>query len=400
MNGIEPRTLPSLLTFIVDNRGRSCPTEAEGFPLIATNCVKDDSLYPVFENVRYVSQATYRDWFRSHPEPGDIVFVCKGSPGRIAMVPDPVPFCIAQDMVALRANSRIVNPHYLYYALKNQEVRARIENMHVGTMIPHFKKGDFGKLHLDVHVRLSDQMAIAEVLGALDDKIAGNSKMASTAGELATECFRDVSIDATFDETTFEKVAAIGGGGTPSTKVPGYWDGPIAWATPTDLTALPGPYLERTARSITLSGLDNCASALFPRGAILMTSRATIGAFAIAQRPVAVNQGFIVVVPEDPQMKWWLFHTMRDRVDEFISHANGATFLELSRGRFRSLPVRVPAGRVLRAFDERVEAIHAVARHALVENTELAELRDTLLPHLMSGRLRVKDAEKQVEAVV
>ena len=72
-----------LLEFIVDNRGKTCPTSDDGLPLIATNCIKEDSLYPVFENVRYVDEETVNSWFRSHPEPGDIIFVCKGSPGRV-----------------------------------------------------------------------------------------------------------------------------------------------------------------------------------------------------------------------------------------------------------------------------------------------------------------------------
>lgn len=76
-----------VLSGIVDNRGRTAPTADDGTPLIATNCIKDDALYPLFEKVRYVDDETYNSWFRGHPEPGDIVFVCKGSPGRVALVP-------------------------------------------------------------------------------------------------------------------------------------------------------------------------------------------------------------------------------------------------------------------------------------------------------------------------
>lgn len=65
-----------LLSKIVDNRGRTCPTADTGLPLIATNCVQNDLLYPAFEKVRYVSKETYDTWFRDHPEPGDLIFVC------------------------------------------------------------------------------------------------------------------------------------------------------------------------------------------------------------------------------------------------------------------------------------------------------------------------------------
>lgn len=397
MSTLVDYALPDLLSFIVDNRGRSCPTADSGIPLIATNCIKDDHLHPVFENIRYVDDETYRSWFRSHPNPGDIVFVCKGSPGRIAMVPDPVPFCIAQDMVALRANPLVIDNRYLYYLLKSRGTQDKILNMHVGTMIPHFKKGDFGKLVLAVHPDLDDQRAIAKVLGALDDKIAANTKLADTADALASSEFHKAVHGVEFSDRTFGELAAVSGGGTPSTKVLEYWLGEIPWATPTDVTPLRGPYLESTHRAISSAGLSACASPVYPAGSILMTSRATIGAFALAQTPMAVNQGFIVVQPTDPALKYWMFHEMRSRVDEFISLANGATFLELSRGNFKKFKVRLADPSVMEEFGHSAEKLHAVARRALLENAKLAETRDAILPQLMSGKLRVRDVESVFE---
>jgi len=123
-----------------------------------------------------------------------------------------------------------------------------------------------------------------------------------------------------------------------------------------------------------------------------MTSRATIGAFALAQVPTAVNQGFIVVVPNGSAPGLWLFHEMRSRIEEFTSLANGATFLELSRGNFKSFRVRLAEPAVMAQFQEQATALHDRAAAALRENERLASTRDALLPALMSGRLRVRDA--------
>src|SRR5699024_10498670 len=178
----------------------------------------------------------------------------------------------------------------------------------------------------------------------------------------------------------------------PKTSEEEYWGGDIAWTTPKDVTALRSPYLFNTARSITQFGLDNCASELYPAQSIFMTSRATIGAFSIPQIPAAVNQGFIVVIPITDNLRWWLFHEMRSRVDEMLSLANGSTFLELSRKNFKAMPVRIPEPDVLQRFHSRVNLLHENARNAASESRTLAALRDTLLPQLMSGKLRVKDA--------
>ena len=110
---VELMPFASVLCNVVDNRGRTCPTAATGLPLIATNCVSNDLLYPAFEKVRFVNDVTYKTWFRGHPLPGDLLFVTKGTPGRVCMVPDPVEFCIAQDMVPIRADSKKVYPRYL-----------------------------------------------------------------------------------------------------------------------------------------------------------------------------------------------------------------------------------------------------------------------------------------------
>lgn len=73
MSEFEYVSLSNLVEEIIDNRGRTCPTSEQGIPLIATNCVKEDRIYPTHEKVRYVSDETYGEWFRGHPIPGDIL---------------------------------------------------------------------------------------------------------------------------------------------------------------------------------------------------------------------------------------------------------------------------------------------------------------------------------------
>jgi type I restriction enzyme S subunit len=246
---------------------------------------------------------------------------------------------------------------------------------------------------------LERQDQVVAVLGSLDDKIAVNGRIVNTSLALADAFYKASSEGLNLGLETFGTVAAVYGGGTPSTAEPGYWDGGIAWTTPSDVTALSAPYLFQTSRTITDAGLASCASRLYPAGSIFMTSRATIGAFAVPWIPAAVNQGFIVVVPPKNELRWWLFHEMRSRIDDMLSLANGSTFLELSRKNFKSMPVRIGAPDVLKRFDAKVAPLHERAAKAVRESTALAELRDALLPKLMSGEIRVRDAEKVVEKV-
>lgn len=331
---------------------------------------------------------------------GDIVYSRRGDVEKRALVRDHQGgWLCGTGCLRVRFGDGATDAAFISYLLGTEDARAWIVRHAVGATMPNLNTSILSSVPLRIPV-LSTQRAIGEVLGALDDKIAANCQLASRAHVLADTHFLNARRQADLKPSIFGALADIRGGGTPSTAIQAYWNGGIPWVTPTDVTNLPGPYLESTSRTITEAGLKACSSDLHPVGSIIMTSRATIGAFAIAEVPSAVNQGFIVVRVDDPALKWWLYHDMQSRVDEFKSYANGATFLELSRGKFKTMAASTPTGSQLSAFGATVGSLHLSARQALVENRSLAALRDTLLPQLMSGKLRVKDAEKQLEDVV
>lgn len=172
----DKKPLPEVLSFVVDNRGKTVPTSDSGHILIATNCVRNENLYPSYEKIRFLSEETYQNWFRAHPLPGDILFVCKGTPGKVCMVPDPIDFCIAQDMVALRVNEEIVNNKYLLAVLRSAKIQKQIEQTSVGDVIPHFKKSFFDQILIPI-----PPMKIQELIGdyyfAFTNKIELNRKI-------------------------------------------------------------------------------------------------------------------------------------------------------------------------------------------------------------------------------
>ena len=168
--------LPSVLLTVVDNRGKTVPAAPSGHKLIATNCIRNENLYPVYEKIRYLSEETYRTWFRAHPEPGDIIFVCKGTPGRVCLVPDPIDFCIAQDMVALRANPKIVYNKYLLAVLRSFQIQEQILSTSVGDVIPHFKKSFFNQIMIPIP-NMDIQKSIGDFYYTISEKTELNKKI-------------------------------------------------------------------------------------------------------------------------------------------------------------------------------------------------------------------------------
>ena len=363
-----------------------------GTPSVMPQNIGDNSIS--IDGIARVSDADLARLSKYQLRAGDIVYSRRGDVEKRALVREENDgWLCGTGCLRVRLGDSSGNvAAFVSYALGTEDSRAWIVRHSVGATMPNLNTSILSAVPLSIP-DASEQQAIAAVLGALDDKIAANTKLARTADELACMLFADSVRDLQPSAITFGDLGLVGGGGTPSTAVSEYWDGDINWATPTDVTALKGPYLRGTARTITADGLEDCASPLYPVGSILMTSRATIGSFAIALVPTAVNQGFIVVNPEDDHLQYWLFHEMRSRLDEFVALANGATFLELSRGNFKKFRVRLADEAMIKAFDARAAVLHETASAALTESDQLATLRDALLPELMSGRLQVKDAE-------
>lgn len=139
-----------------------------------------------------------------------------------------------------------------------------------------------------------------------------------------------------------EEVAQVMGGGTPSRTEKAYFGGGIAWATPTDITALDQLYISKTKETITEAGLQISSTKLMPAGAVLLTSRATIGFTAVSQVPICTNQGFINFICGHELVPEYLAYWLRTQKAKMIKHAGGTTFKEIGRGTIKKFEIPVP----------------------------------------------------------
>lgn len=295
------------------------------------------------------------------------------------------------EFIVIRGKNGVSITSFTYYFVQSPDIHELAISLMTGTS---------GRQRVDTEAfrmseiwlpNLTTQEKIVKVLGSLDDKIAVNNRIIETADCLVDALYHQVK--KLPPNSTFGEEFEIYGGATPSTKNDEFWGGDIFWATPTDITALNGPWLLNTSRTITHSGLKATSSILHPKNAILMTSRATIGKTALASTPITTNQGFIVIhAPKD--LVPWLFSQLRNRTHEFESWANGATFLELPRGVFKTLPFIRCDKDQLAKFNTTAWPLLKHIEAAQQENQTLARTRDELLPLLMSGKITVQDTEE------
>ncbi|HCJ8580785.1 restriction endonuclease subunit S [Escherichia coli] len=187
----------------------------------------------------------------------------------------------------------------------------------------------------------------------------------------------------------------IAGGATPSTKTPDFWDnGDIHWTTPKDLSNVKDKILLHTERKITKAGLGKISSGLLPVNTVLMSSRAPVGYLAIAKVPVAINQGYIAMKCNKELSPEFVLQWCSANMPEIISRASGTTFAEISKKNFNPIPLVKPPLELVKNYTKQVSAIYSLIENTMRENNSLTELRDTLLPKLLSGEITLPEAEQ------
>ena len=190
---------------------------------------------------------------------------------------------------------------------------------------------------------------------------------------------------------------SVVGGGTPSTKNPVFWDGgDINWTTPKDMSNLADKVLIGTERKITSAGLGKISSGLLTVNTVLMSSRAPVGYLALAKTPVAVNQGYIAMRCDQTLSPEFVIQWCSANMDEIKNRASGTTFAEISKKNFKMIAVVVPSPALISVFSRQLRELYLKIEMNAREAKTLAELRDTLLPKLLSGELSVSSAETRV----
>lgn len=391
--------ITELLSFIVDNRGKTVPTADDGWKLIATNCVTNNTLFPVYEKVRYLTQETYETWFRAHPIPGDILFVNKGTPGRVCLVPDPVDFCIAQDMIALRADDEKIYNKYLFAVLRSREIQQQIYNTNVGDVIPHFKKQFMDQLLIPVPDR-----RIQEIIGnlyyelsyktELNKKI--NKNLLEQALAIYKEWFCDYALsDGTLPEnwkiTTIDAISSLVTRGI----APKYDDS-------SDQIVLNQKCIRDHTIDISLARRHlpkKINEKWISKGDLLINSTGTGTLGRVAQvwfeaNNMTVDSHVTIVRPKDSILQSYIgFWGLSHESEIEAQHTGSTGQTELPRDRVKAMELPLPDEDILSKFNELVIPMTSTVISNQEENARLSQLRDALLPKLMSGELDVSDID-------
>lgn len=381
----------------------------EGVPLVKIKNIFDRKVSQHFDS--YLMSDYVLDKYEKYRLiDGDILVAMtgQGSVGRIGkMHRVRKGILINQRVGIVRINPDLADKKFIYQQIATSHNESVYFNLAMGAGQPNLSPKDIGNLKIQLPP-LTTQRKIAAILSAYDDLIENNLKRIKLLEEKAQLTYEEWFIRMKFprhettpineetglpegwEKKTIDQACNISGGGTPSRTKDEYWnEGNISWFSPTDLTKANSIAVLDSSQKITELGLKKSSAKLLEPNSFMMTSRATIGLFAIINKPFSTNQGFINVTPHESIHKEFLLYNFITRIEEFKGYATGATFPELSKGKFKVLSIDWPSKEILTSFNDLISKIHATLFSLTKQNQLLKEARDILLPRLMTGMIDV-----------
>lgn len=353
---------------------------------------------------------------------GQIIISARGTVGELAVLGRDMAF--NQSCYGIYANEKTEN-NFLYYLLKYSIVKIK-KNTH-GAVFDTITKQTFDNIEVSIPESKETQKEIAQILSSLDNKIALNLQMNQTLEAMAQAIFKEWFVNFNFPKSlnldSFDlpdlhdlknqdnqenpknhssdnglpkgwrrgklgEIVDVKGGTTPSTTVEEYWNGEYYWSTPKDLSNNQSSVLLDTERKITEAGVRQISSGILPKGTLLLSSRAPIGYLAISQIPISINQGYIAIQEKLVSNLFMLFW-LKQNMDAVKGRANGSTFQEISKSNFKEIEILIPENKVLELFDKIANPIFERIVANEIEIRTLTQTRDTLLPKLMSGQIKL-----------
>ena len=323
-----------------------------------------------------------------------------------------------------------INTTFFYYLLRYLKPNfVGIARNKQTTGLGHVTKQDLENIEAALPP-LSEQRAIAHILGTLDDKIELNRRMNETLEEMARALFKSWFVD--FDPVrakmegrdpvlpkhladlfpdrlvdselgpipegwevgVLDDAVELLSGGTPRTSETSYWDGDISWYTAKDAPSLSDIFVLDTERTITQAGVENSSTKILPFGTTTITARGTVGRLACLGVPMAMNQTCYGIRGARGYPNFFTYWTIRKAVDELRSRTHGTIFDTITRQTFKIVEMILPPVNVAKAFEYTVNPIMRRILNNLHESRTLAAQRDALLPKLVSGELRVDVEDK------
>lgn len=323
---------------------------------------------------------------------GDIVYSRRGDVEKCAYITkEQVGWLCGTGCLRIRFTSENVNSKFCAYYLSSPEIKSWVVNSAVGTTMPNLNSKILEALPLTIP-DVTKQNEVAEILTSLDDKIDLLHRQNKTLEQLAETLFRQWFVEEAEESWEIVKLGSLGTiicGKTPSKKIPEYFDGEIPFIKIPDMHGK--TFVFETEDSLTEEGLKSQSNKTLPQRSICVSCIATVGLVIMNATTAQTNQQINSIIPLRDAYRYFLYLKMRTMKDELLAMASGGTATDnLNTGDFSKIDIVLPPENLLKEFDITVYPLFEKIFTNQTQIRTLTQLRDTLLPKLISGEVRVK----------
>ena len=326
----------------------------------------------------------------------DIIISARGTVGELAMIPFPMAF--NQSCYGIRAKDGI-NSTFLYYLIKHS-VR-KLKAMTHGSVFDTITRNTFANIEVSIP-NIETQQRVAKMLADIDDKVENNQRINNNLEQQAQAIFKSWFVD--FDPFGGNRPidwitgivddlgAEIICGKTPSTKKKEYYGGNTPFITIPDMHGC--VYNVSTERYLSAAGVASQPKKTLPHNTVCISCIGTAGLVTLVSEKSQSNQQINSIIPKEGISAYYIYLLMQT-LSETINKLgqSGSTIVNLNKTQFGKIPVTIPSEQVLCNFDTLCKPLFEMILSNQKENIKLANLRDTLLPKLMSGELDVSDID-------
>lgn len=415
----EPLNLEDCLDALIDYRGKTPEKTASGIPLITAKIVKSGRIEKPTE---FIAEANYESWMRRGiPKAGDVVLTVEAPLGEVAQL-GTGKIALAQRIVTLRGKTGVLDNTYLLYLLQTEDLQSQLRARATGTTVVGIKQSELRKIQLRLPA-MGEQRQAAAMLKALDDRITLVRETNETLEAIAHALFKSWFVD-------FDPVKAKMQGRRPhgmdeatSAIFPGRLEAselgevPSGWS----LVSLKDAVSIFDSRRIPLSSAERAQRrGVYPYyGAA--SAMDTIDDFIFDGIHLLIGEDGSVTTPNGKPVlqyvwgKFWVnnhAHVLQGKGPVSTEHlllalkqedirafVTGAVQPKLSQANMWRIRFLMPTGPVASAFNNLIAPLFAKIRSNSERMASFIELRDTLLPRLISGQLRIREADTEAAQV-
>ncbi len=387
-----------------------------GVPYLTSKNIKNG--YIDLEKVDYICEDDYYRLFGEsqksvrHLQQGDLLIGIIGTLGNCYLYKTEDYFGISSSIGIIRPNKELLYPPYLYHFVSSKRFMKLIQNFKGGSVQAYTNLPTLRNVPITLP-SIVEQKAIAHILSTLDEKIEVNNRINKTLETMAQEIFKRWFMDFEFPNENGDPYKSSGGemvesemgmipkgweighfmeyvsvlsGGTPKTTESEYWNGEIPFFTPKDCKSL---YCIDTEKNITENGLNRCNSQLYDINTVFITARGTVGKVALAGSKMAMNQSCYALIGINNVNQYATYFFTKQAVEQLRSNASGSVFDAIIVDTFKPIKLVRPINNQLDRFENIVRSMFDKILTNHLENKKMQETRDTLLPKIMSGEIRI-----------